>query len=170
MSAVHIHLVLTHFPIVGTLIGAGILAYGLLKKNAAVNQVALVVFILMALISIPVFLTGEEAEETVEQLAGFSHDLVENHEHLAKSAIWLMLVLGVLSAVSLFASLKKFAFAKGIAIVTFVVSLATFGFFAQLGNTGGQIRHSEIRSNIADYQPNSNLEHEDDDDNDGDDD
>ena len=79
-----------------------------------------------------------------------------------------MLVLGVLSAVSLFASLKKFAFAKSIALITFVVSLATFGFFAQVGNTGGQIRHSEIRSNTADYQVDSKLKHDNDDDDDDD--
>ena len=62
MDATHLHLILTHFPIVGTIIGIGILAYGQFAKNDAIKKVALVTFILMAILTIPVFLTGEEAE------------------------------------------------------------------------------------------------------------
>ena len=41
----------------------------------------------MAVLTIPVFLTGEETEESVEHLAGVSHDLIEEHEELAEKAI-----------------------------------------------------------------------------------
>ena len=68
MDATHLHLVLTHFPIVGTILGIGILAYGQFAKNEAIKKVALVTFIVMAFLTIPVFLTGGEAEETVETL------------------------------------------------------------------------------------------------------
>ena len=63
MDQTHVHLVLTHFPIVGTIIGIGIMAYGVLAKNDAIKKTALIIFILMALLTIPVFLTGEAAEE-----------------------------------------------------------------------------------------------------------
>jgi hypothetical protein len=33
MDATHLHLLLTHFPIVGTIIGIGILAYGQISNN-----------------------------------------------------------------------------------------------------------------------------------------
>lgn len=146
MDATHLHLILTHFPIVGTIIGIGIMAYGLFSKNDAIKKVALVTFVLMAILTIPVFLTGEEAEETVENIAGVSEQLIENHEELAAIAIWFMGLLGVLSLVTIFAIFKKWAFAKIISIITLIVSLGTFGLFAQVGNTGGKIRHSEIRT------------------------
>lgn len=145
MDATHLHLILAHFPIVGTIIGVVILAYSQVSKNIEIQKVALVTFILMAILTIPVFLTGEEAEETVEQIAGISEQLIENHSELAEKAIWLMGALGVLSLISLIAIIKKISFAKTLTLFTFVVSLATFGVFAQLGNLGGQIRHSEIR-------------------------
>lgn len=146
MDATHLHLILTHFPIVGTIIGIGFLAYGQFFKNDEISKAALATFILMALLTIPVFLTGEEAEDTVEQIVGVSKQLIENHEELAENAIWLMGLLGGLSLISLFAIVKKLSFAKTITLITLIVSLATFGVFAKVGNTGGKIRHSEIRT------------------------
>lgn len=146
MDATHLHLVLTHFPIIGTIIGVGILTYGHIFKNLEVKKVSLIIFILMGLLTIPVFLTGEEAGETVETIAGISEQLIEEHEELAEKAIWLMGLLSVISLLSLFAIFKKSSFAKAITIVALIVSIVTFGLFAQVGNLGGQIRHSEIRT------------------------
>ena len=146
MDATHLHLVLSHFPIIGTIIGIGILAYGQFFKNIEIQKVALAIFILMAILTIPVFLTGEEAEETVEHIAGVSEQLIENHEELAEKAIWLMGLLGILSLINFFAIIKKLSFAKTISLITLIVSLGTFGLFAKVGSTGGEIRHSEIRT------------------------
>lgn len=166
MDATHLHLVLSHFPIIGTIIGIVILAYGQISKNIETQKVALVTFILMALFTIPVFLTGEGAEETVENITGVSEQLIENHEELAEKAIWLMGLLGILSIISFFAIIKKLSFAKTITLITLIVSLGTFGVFAQLGNLGGQIRHSEIRDGSNNNQINNDIpksEHDDDD-------
>jgi uncharacterized membrane protein len=168
MDAAHLHLLLTHFPIVGTIIGIGILAYGQLSKNDEIKKVALGTFILMAILTIPVFLTGEGAEETVEHMAGVSEQLIENHEELAEIAIWLMGFLGILSLVNLFAIIKKFPFAKSISLITLIVSLGTFGLFAKVGSTGGEIRHTEVRTNVnidnGIFNGSEKGEHEDDDD------
>lgn len=146
MDATHLHLALAHFPIVGLIIGFVLLAYGQIFNKIEVQKVALVTFIIMAVLTIPVFLTGEESEDNVEHLAGFPENLIENHEEFAEKAIWLMGILGGLSLITFYAIVKKFSFAKTITWVTLIVSLATFGVFAQVGNLGGQIRHSEIRN------------------------
>lgn len=159
MDATHLHLILTHFPIIGTIIGIFILAYGIYSKNESITKVALVTFIMMSILTIPVFLTGEEAGETVEKIAGVSENIIEEHEELAEKAIWLMGFLGVIALVSLYAIFKKLSFSKIITMVTLIVSMVTFGFFAQVGNLGGQIRHSEIRSvNAGNSIENGNFE------------
>jgi len=150
MDAAHFHLILNHFPIIGTLIAVAILAYGLYAKNDSIKKVALVTFILMAILTIPVFLTGQEAEEVVEHIAGVSEDIIEEHEELAEKAIWLMGVLGVLAIINFYSITAKISIAKTITIITFAVSLATVGLFAKVGNEGGQIRHSEIRAGFSD--------------------
>ncbi|MDA9056301.1 hypothetical protein N9K49_00440 [Flavobacteriaceae bacterium] len=168
MDATHLHLILTHFPIVGTIIGIGILAYGLFTKNDDIKKVALVTFMLMTILTIPVFLTGEEAEETVEHIAGISEQLIENHEEIAEKAIWLMGLLGFLSFINLLVIIKKLSFAKMISLITLIVSLGTFGLFAKVGSTGGDIRHSEIRTeNVTNdnglFKGNNKGKHKDDD-------
>jgi uncharacterized membrane protein len=147
MDQTHVHLVFTHFPIVGTVIGIGILTYGVLAKNDVIKKTALVIFILMALLTIPVFLTGEAAEETVEHLAGVSENIIKQHEELAEKAIWLIGLLGFLSLANILLIFRNSSFAKTVTLITLVASLATFGLFAKVGNLGGQIRHTEIRAN-----------------------
>jgi len=158
MDATHFHLVLTHFPIIGTLIGLGILAYGQYSKNDSIKKTALVIFIAMAILTIPIFLTGEPAEESVEHLTGVSENIIEEHEELAEKAIWLMGLLGVFSLINFYAIVKKTSFAKLITLITLIISLATFGLFAKVGNLGGQIRHTEIRVNSTNVQVKGNTE------------
>lgn len=147
MSATHLHLVLTHFPIVGTIISAGILAYGQFSNNDSIKKVSLVTLFLMALLTIPVFLTGEGAEETVEHLTGVSENIIGRHEEAAEKAIWLMGLLGVFSLLNFFVIIKKSALSKSISLITLIIALSTVGVFVQVGNLGGQIRHTEIRTN-----------------------
>ena len=143
-------------PNIGTIIGSGILAYGQYSKNDSIKKVAFVTFVLMAIMTVPVFLTGEAAEETVEHLAGVSENLIEEHEELAEKAIWLMGILGVLSIVSFIAIVKKLSYSKTISLVTLLISLATFGLFAIVGDWGGQIRHSEIRADSTGFEAGRN--------------
>ena len=161
MNGAHLHLLLNHFPIIGLLIGIGVLAYGIFKNNQQINVIGLVIITLMAMIAVPAYLTGEEAEEAVEHIKGVTNDLIHEHEELAEKAILLMAVLGALALTSLYAIKKELAFAKKITLITFIVSLVTFGLFAKVGNLGGNIRHSELR---ATTNTTITVDHDDDDD------
>jgi len=157
MYTTHLHLAQVHFPIIGSLIGIAILIYGIFSKNLEMQKVAFVIFIVMSIATIPVFLTGGEAEETVESLAGVSEPIIEDHEELAEKAIWLMGLLGVLSLIGFLAIITKRFFVRTMTLITLVVSLGTFGVFTQVANLGGQIRHTEIRaeSNINKVNPDN---------------
>ncbi|MDH5400037.1 MAG: hypothetical protein OEX02_17940 [Cyclobacteriaceae bacterium] len=146
MNAANIHLAITHFPIIGAIIGVGILLYGQIIKNNSFKNLAYGLFILMALLTIPVFSSGEGAEEVVEHIAGVSENIIEEHEHLAEKAIWLMGLLGIFSLLGIFANRNELTFANTVGLIILVISLITSGVFIQVGHLGGQIRHTEIRS------------------------
>lgn len=167
MNATHFHLAATHFPIVGTFIAIFILIYGLVVKNLVVQKTSLVIFILMALIAVPVYFSGESAEETVEHLPGVSENIIHQHEEMAETAIVFMGILGVMSIISLFSLMKNLNFSKFLTVITLLISLLTFGFYAKTGNLGGQIRHTELRANTNSATGNANAtdnQSEDDDD------
>lgn len=157
MNAAHWHLVLSHLPIMGILFGIFLLGIGLVRKNYSLQNAGLIIFVLMALVAIPVFLTGEPAEEIVEHLPGVRESLIEEHEELAEVTIWLIGLLGLSSLIAFsFRAINKNY--KTLIMVTFIISLPVIGIMAKVANLGGKIRHSEIRGDT----PGTNIEVEDD--------
>ena len=146
MDAVHLHLILVHIPIVGSFIGLSILTYGLYTKNDEIKRTALAIFVIAAPVTIAVYLSGDEAEGAVGHLPGVSSEIIDEHEDLAEAAVWAVELLGLLALGSLYAINKKLHFAKTIVLATFIASITAFALLAQVGNLGGQIRHSEIRA------------------------
>ncbi len=144
MYATHLHLMLTHFPIVGIIIGIGILIYGLIVKNDMVKKVALTIFIIMGIFTIPIYFTGEWSKLIVEKLPEISDDFIKSHEGMAINAIFLTGILLILSIINLIAIKRQLVFVKAITIITLTISLITSGFFIKAANLGGKIRHSEI--------------------------
>jgi uncharacterized membrane protein len=162
MNSAHLHLLLNHFPIVGTMIGVGLMAYGYSIRNDSVKKAALFTWFIMALSAIPVFLTGEPAEESVKGMAGVSEAVIEPHEEAAVLAFWCMEALGLLSLLASFkfehSDVSKIAMPLIVAL-----SLVTSGLMAYTGYLGGQIRHTEIRSDATVQTPMENDKGEDDD-------
>jgi len=144
MYATHLHLMLTHFPIVGILIGIGILIYGMFIKNDSVKKVALTLFIISGIFTIPIYFTGEWSKLIVEKVPGISDDFIKSHEAMAIKATFLANILLVLSIINLIAIKKQLVFAKQLLVVTLLFSIVTFSFFIKVANFGGEIRHSEI--------------------------
>lgn len=145
MEQVHWHLLLNHYPLVAIIIAAILLVAGMVSKNKGLRRAALIIMVSSALITIPVFLTGEGAEEVVEEMEGITHDIIHEHEEMGEKAMWAVQAMGVLALVSLLLMRKKHALEKMVTIITLLVSLSAFGLMARTSQTGAHIRHSEIR-------------------------
>lgn len=159
MNQTHIHLLLNHFPVIGTLIGSCLLLWGIIKKNDHTKSIAAFLLAVMALIAIPVFLTGEPAEESVEGIAGVSENMISLHEEAAEIAIWLMGITGIISGAALFMAWKKHKQANIAFGIAFIISAVCFASMARTGYLGGQIRHTEI-SNPANTDTQVDKEQE----------
>ena len=55
MDLAHIHLLLNHFPIIGTIVGVGLFLISFLVKTDDARRSGLIVFVVMALLTIPAF-------------------------------------------------------------------------------------------------------------------
>lgn len=144
MNAAQQHLLLNHLPVIGSLFCLLLLAYGLARRSDDIQRVTFGILVLLALIAIPTYLTGEPAEEVIEHLPGFSHAHVEAHESMAKITLVAFLVMGILSIVGLlFSRGRKIPLV--LALVVLIGNVATFGVTAYTAHLGGQIRHTEIR-------------------------
>jgi uncharacterized membrane protein len=102
-------------------------------------------FIIIALLSIPAYLTGEPAEELVENLPGVDKASIEQHEEAAQVAFVGVLILGAATLVGLiFFGLGK-SVPNSLSVIVLVLSLIVFVLMARTANLGGSIRHTEIR-------------------------
>lgn len=146
MNDVHLHLVATHLPIVGVLIGFLVLLTGYFTKSPQVKATALGIFIFSALAAIVAFYTGEGAEDIVEKMPGVSETLIHNHEELAETFYTVMLILGGGSLVTLFLHYRKSTFAKYGFIVVLLLSISCIVISKFVGTSGGEIMHNEIRN------------------------
>lgn len=144
MNASQIHLALNHVPLFFSITGGLILLYGMLRKNQSIKVLSLYFLIAAALFTIPVYLTGEGAEELVEEIPGVSGGLIERHEEMAKIGLVIIIATG-LAALAALLMKRKAAFLKYGFATCAVFSIISFGVLAQTSHLGGQIRHSEIQ-------------------------
>ena len=144
MDQVHIHLLITHLPIFGSILGGLVLAHGIWSKSDQTKIAAYNVLIISSIGAAIAYLTGEGAEEAIEDIQGVVKNMIDQHEDFAMFALVGLIAVGVISIVGLLLIIKKSSFANTIAILTLVVSLISFGLVARTGYLGGQIRHTEI--------------------------
>ncbi len=144
MNQTHIHIIITHLPIFGSILGGLVLMYGLWSKSNDTKVAAYLLFILSALGAGIAYLTGEAAEETVENIQGVVEATIKRHEEFALFALISLIILGVTSILGLVLTLKKSRLTRTTAFVILVISLIGFGLVARTGYLGGQIRHTEI--------------------------
>jgi len=164
MNQTHIHLLITHLPIFGSILGGLVLTHALWTKSNPTKVAAYNIFIISAIGAGIAYLTGEAAEETVENIQGVAESIIEEHEDFAVIALISLIILGVSSVVGLFMTLRKSVLTRTLALIILSISLISFGLVARTGYLGGQIRHSEIRSgNSAPVIENNNAEKDEDD-------
>ncbi len=65
MDLTHIHLLLNHFPTIGTIIGIGLFVVSLFAKGNDVKQASLAILLGIALITIPTYISGNAAQAKI---------------------------------------------------------------------------------------------------------
>lgn len=146
MDAVHIHLMLNHIPVLLTPLAFVMLMLGLLRKNQTLRTTALNLFVIAAIVAVPVYLTGEPSEEMVETLPGIQESIVEQHEDAGKLGLIGTSVVGLLAVLFLVLHKAKTDFPVKSSLLLLLISAVSSGLLIQTAYIGGQIRHTEIHA------------------------
>jgi uncharacterized membrane protein len=164
MNGAHWHLVVNHLPIIFPIVGVIVMITGLILKSEAIKRTAFMIFVFSSLAAIVAMNTGDGAEEVVEKINGVTENYIENHEETAETFAILSYILGGISLLGLWASFKQKSFSSIISITTLIFAFVVLFFAKQTGTTGGEIRHTEIRSgNNIPATENNNAEKDEDD-------
>jgi hypothetical protein len=152
MNLAHLHLLLNHLPIIGTLVTLGLFAASLAGNQDDLKQGSLALFSLIALFAIPTYMSGNAAQDAIKNVPDVSKSLVEAHQGAALLAFVLMEITGAAALVGLwrFSRTVKNPWLSRPAQLNLIAVLAlailTSVLMAVAGTTGGAIRHPEILS------------------------
>src|ERR1700730_5694348 len=145
MNLAHLHLLLNHFPIIGTIVALGLFITSFIGKNDDLKRSALIIFAAMALITLPACVSGIGAQRAVRKEIGVSTAVIDRHEGAAILGMFLILITGALALAELWR--RRIVTENpwsGTLLAILVFSLLTTGVMARVGTTGGDIRHPEI--------------------------
>ena len=151
MNLVHIHLLLNHWPIIGSFVGLGLFLVSVFANSDALKQTSLAFLALIALLAIPTYMSGNVAQEELKGTAGVSTAVIETHQGAALIALVFMLITGLLALIGLLrlgrmSRPPQAPVARWNSVAVLLFALVTAGLMASTGNTGGAIRHPEILS------------------------
>lgn len=146
MSLVHVHLMLNHFPVFGTVFALLLLLAGMLTKSTILRNSALAAFAVVALITLPVYFTGRAAGPVAESLSGVAGSDIERHQASAIISLIAVEVLGLAAIAALVLLDRIPAVARRVETFCLLLSVLTGGSLAWTSNLGGHIRHPEVRS------------------------
>jgi uncharacterized membrane protein len=141
----HLHLLLNHVPVIGSIVGLGLFLISFFGKNEDLRRASYIIFAAVALLTIPAFLSGFGAEQMIKG-PGVSDALISRHEGSALLSLWFMELTGALALIGLWQSQTAARPPRWNVSAVLLFSLLTVVLIGRTGNTGGDIRHPEVRS------------------------
>lgn len=145
-SMAHLHLLVNHFPIVGSIFISVMFIIALLFKNVFLQKVSLWFLVVVALSTALTYVSGDGTKAAVRGLSQVSDNMVAAHEQAARYGLVIMFVAGLLALVGIVLYSKKSVLPLYFRISVVVVLLISIVILTYIGFLGGLIMHPEIRS------------------------
>src|SRR3990167_9082717 len=140
----HVHLLLNHVPTVGSVAALGLILLALARRDDHLLRASLEVLFVVALATLPVYLTGAAAGTAIEALDGVSVDAIRTHETAALLAFVWMQITGFIAWVALWQGRRLPHLPRASVGAVLLLSVITMGLMARAAAIGGEIRHPEI--------------------------
>jgi hypothetical protein len=144
MNTAHVHLLLNHVPTVGTVIAFGVFLLSFIRKDAGMRRLSLELFFVVALVTLPAYITGVGTEFVFETNDSISKEVMTRHHDAALLASVFMLLTGVTSWLALWQWRRMARFRTGSLATVVLLSAITLVLMGRAANIGGEIRHPEI--------------------------
>lgn len=151
-NSAQVHLYLNHFSVIGIIFVLLVSIISLIIKSEQVFMTALILCIMVGVVTIPVYNSGEGAQQIVKGMEGTNEEYIKDHEETALYAL-ILTELAAISAILgliVFRGNKKYPlWFKSSFIILLLIGSIVLGITA---HQGGLIKHIELKSG---YDPTS---------------
>jgi uncharacterized membrane protein len=148
-SGPHLHILLNHFPSVGTVIALGLFLAAWYLKSEDLKRSSLVLFVLLALIAVPTYVTGATARWALRRTPDISADMIAAHMDAALLAFIVLGLMGMFAWVALWQARRYAQPPQWPVYTAALLAVVALLIMVQVGNLGGQINHPEIQTGIV---------------------
>jgi hypothetical protein len=124
------------------------MAAGLWSRRDSLLRFGLLILVAISLAAVPVYFSGNQSEEAIEDLPGVHESSIEQHEDAARTV---SVALGVLGMASLFGLIRfrRRVIPPAFAATMLAAAMVLSGAFAWTAHLGGLIRHDELRATAS---------------------
>ncbi|EKE26335.1 MAG: hypothetical protein ACD_4C00324G0001 [uncultured bacterium (gcode 4)] len=143
INAVHIHLLLNHFPVVLSVIWPVILVVWLFLNKKEVINTSLFIFIFVSLLSIPIYFSWGQAAWPVSAVSWVNLQALVMHYKVATYTFYVLLVLWFLSILTIYLNWNNNKF-KFFYYIVLIFSILVLWWVSLTWYYGWAIRHTEI--------------------------
>ncbi len=149
MTHDHLHLLLNHVPTIGAVAALGLLLLSFVRKNEHLTHAGLEVLYLVALLTLPAYITGVGASRELREVAGVSDVAMRMHQDAALWGFAVMELAGFAGWLALWQMRRRGHPPRGLVAAATALLVVAVAMMAGAANLGGEIRHPEIRSGAA---------------------
>ncbi len=144
MDWAHIHIMINHFPVILTVMGAGAVLLAVGRPRRGIWLYAAVSLAMAALTVIPTYFTGEPAEAALNRPWYVARGAIHTHENAAKVAALLVVLAGLVALVAwrrLVRYPRELRMPGGLRAAVVATSLAAAAAIGYASLLGGRIVH-----------------------------
>jgi len=149
MSLAHLHLIMNHVPTVGAVVALGLLLLGFVRRNDHQKHAGLEVLFVIAVLTLPVYVSGVAAHREMRDLPEISVDAVGMHQDAALVGFAVMEFAGFVAWIALWQSRRRGSRSPALVAAVMVLLVVALALMGRAANLGGEIRHPEIRAAAA---------------------
>jgi hypothetical protein len=149
VDTTHLHLLLNHVPTVGTAAALALLLLAILRRDEPLKLAGLEVIFVIALLSMPVYMTGVAAQHKIREMPGVSATAMAIHQDAALYGFIVAELAGFVAWIGLWQSRRRGRAAAAIVPAVVVLTAASLVVMGRAANLGGEIRHPEIGAAVS---------------------
>lgn len=149
MTFSHLHLIMNHVPTVGSAVALGLLLLAFLRRNEHLKMAGLETLFLIALLTVPIYITGVGAQRELRGRPAVSDIAIREHQDVALAGLAVTEFAGFVAWVALFQYRRMGRASSGLVPAVTVLLVASLAVMGRAANLGGEIRHPEMSAGLG---------------------
>jgi hypothetical protein len=149
VNVAHLHLLLNHVPTVGSVVALGLLLLAFVRRNEHLAHAGLEVLFVIAVLTLPVYTSGVAAYQRLRNQPEISDQAVRVHQDAALAGFVVTEFAGFIAWAALWQTRRRGHAARGLVSAATLLSVVSLALMGRAANIGGEIRHTEIRTNLS---------------------